>query len=116
MASGTADPKDLDPGLDAPETAGDPGRAELPGLGGRRMPYVEYNEVEAICSDCGRIFRSEDALAAHREEAHAGLDRESTVGAHAAPRAPLGEACPVCGRRFDSATTLRRHSARAHGA
>ncbi len=79
------------------------------------MPYVEYDEVEAICSDCGRIFRSEEALAAHREEAHAGIDRGSPTGAHAVPHASLGEACPVCGRRFDSATTLRRHSVRAHG-
>jgi hypothetical protein len=34
------------------------------------MPYVEYDEVEAICSDCGRTFRSEEALYAHREESH----------------------------------------------
>ncbi len=75
------------------------------------MPYVEYDEVEAICSDCGRIFRSEDALAAHREEAHAGI----------VPRAPVavassgtGVSCPVCQRPFDSATTLRSHRARAH--
>jgi hypothetical protein len=34
------------------------------------MPYVEYDEVEAICSDCGRTFRSEEALEAHRLESH----------------------------------------------
>ena len=34
------------------------------------MPYVEYDEVEAVCADCGRIFRSEDALEAHRRESH----------------------------------------------
>jgi hypothetical protein len=34
------------------------------------MPYVEYDEVEAICSDCGRMFRSEEALDAHRQESH----------------------------------------------
>ncbi len=78
------------------------------------MPYVEYDEVEAICSDCGRIFRSEEALESHREEAHAGLD--PLVRPIAAPRpvASVGAACSVCGRRFDSATTLRSHSARAH--
>jgi hypothetical protein len=41
-----------------------------------RMPYIEYDEVEAICADCGRIFRSEEALAIHREESHSG--REET--------------------------------------
>jgi len=34
------------------------------------MPYVEYDEVEAMCSDCGRTFRSEEALSLHREESH----------------------------------------------
>ncbi len=34
------------------------------------MPYVEYDEVEAVCSDCGRTFRSEEALEAHRLDAH----------------------------------------------
>jgi hypothetical protein len=37
----------------------------------RSMPYVEYDEVQAVCSDCGRIFPSEDALSAHRAESHA---------------------------------------------
>jgi DNA-directed RNA polymerase subunit RPC12/RpoP len=75
------------------------------------MPYVEYDEVEAICSDCGRIFRSEEALSVHREEAHAGLDRTAPV---LRPMAAAGATCSVCGRRFDSATTLRTHTARAH--
>ncbi len=75
------------------------------------MPYVEYDEVEAICSDCGRIFRSEDALAAHREEAHAGIVARPSVGQRPAP---TGATCPVCQRPFDSATTLRSHLARAH--
>ncbi len=44
-----------------------------------QMPYVEYDEIEAICSECGRVFRSEETLTAHKEEAHAGLD---------APRSP----------------------------
>lgn len=80
----------------------------------RDMPYVEYDEVEAICADCGRIFRSEEALGSHREEAHAGLDRApGTAGAAVAAASPAAE-CAVCGRRFDSATTLRSHAARAH--
>jgi uncharacterized C2H2 Zn-finger protein len=75
------------------------------------MPYVEYDEVEAICSDCGRIFRSEEALAAHRDEAHAGIVARTTPMPRVASTAVN---CPVCGRRFDSATTLRSHQARAH--
>jgi hypothetical protein len=34
------------------------------------MPYVEYDEVQATCSDCGRTFLSEEALAAHRAQSH----------------------------------------------
>jgi uncharacterized C2H2 Zn-finger protein len=34
------------------------------------MPYVEYDEVEAVCPECGRIFRSEDALEVHQRESH----------------------------------------------
>jgi transcription elongation factor Elf1 len=75
------------------------------------MPYVEYDEVEAVCSDCGRIFRSEEALSTHRVEAHSGLDRATPA---TATDGSATAACGVCGRRFDSATTLRAHSARAH--
>lgn len=73
------------------------------------MPYVEYDEVEAICSDCGRIFRSEDALAAHREESHAGQ-----AEAPSADRPPASLTCAVCHRAFRSPTTLHAHEARAH--
>jgi hypothetical protein len=38
------------------------------------VPYVEYDEVEAICSDCGRTFRSEEALELHRAESHQPID------------------------------------------
>ena len=72
------------------------------------MPYVEYDEVEAICADCGRIFRSEDALAAHREESHSGGEFA------AAPPSSDGLKCLVCGRIFDSPTMLRAHSAKSH--
>ncbi|MHB8351532.1 MAG: C2H2-type zinc finger protein [Thermoplasmata archaeon] len=34
------------------------------------MPYVEYDEVQAICSECGRLFRSEEALEEHRSSVH----------------------------------------------
>jgi len=70
------------------------------------MPFVEYDEVEAVCSDCGRIFRSEEALAAHRVDSHGG--RVDT-----APRDRL--TCPECERRFLSLTALRNHRHQAHG-
>jgi hypothetical protein len=34
------------------------------------VPYVEYDEVEAVCRDCGMAFRSEEALDKHRDEVH----------------------------------------------
>jgi len=72
------------------------------------MPYVEYDEVEAICSDCGRIFRSEEALAAHREEAHEGL------GTPAETAAPAEIRCERCQRSFKTEAGRARHLARAH--
>jgi uncharacterized C2H2 Zn-finger protein len=73
------------------------------------MPYVEYDEVEAICSDCGRVFRSEEALAEHRAEAHSG--KEAAV--RPASRAPMVK-CSLCNQKFRSTTALREHNARAH--
>ena len=35
------------------------------------VPYVEYDEVEAACSECGRYFRTQEALEAHIRESHA---------------------------------------------
>lgn len=70
------------------------------------MPFVEYDEVEAVCSDCGRIFRSEEALAAHRVDSHAG--RVDTATADRLT-------CPTCERRFLSSGELRTHRRRAHG-
>jgi hypothetical protein len=35
------------------------------------MPYVEYEEPAAICSECEMTFRSEEALDRHRVEVHA---------------------------------------------
>ena len=70
------------------------------------MPYVEYDEVQAVCSDCGRIFPSEEALAAHRTEAHAGLEAPKERG--------KSFACSVCGARFRSTSGLAEHNRRAH--
>ena len=72
------------------------------------MPYVEYDEVQAVCSDCGRIFPSEDALAAHRVEAHGGLEE-----AGRAPEAKRIE-CSVCHKRFRSTAGLTDHNRKAH--
>lgn len=41
------------------------------------MPYVEYDEIEAICPECGRVFLSEEALELHRQDSHAGLEEEA---------------------------------------
>jgi uncharacterized C2H2 Zn-finger protein len=48
------------------------------------MPYVEYDEVEATCPECGRIFRSEDALRFHLDEAHRPVEPRRGSGARAA--------------------------------
>ena len=34
------------------------------------MPYIDYDEVAAICRECGRNFRSEEDLQEHMEEVH----------------------------------------------
>jgi uncharacterized C2H2 Zn-finger protein len=73
------------------------------------MPYVEYDEVEAVCADCGRIFRSEEALAAHRTESHAGLE---SAPARRGP-APTFR-CPECRESFDSSEAVRVHRRRTH--
>ncbi|HTW39336.1 MAG TPA: C2H2-type zinc finger protein [Thermoplasmata archaeon] len=73
------------------------------------MPYVEYDEVEAICPDCGRTFRSEELLAAHRAESHSGLDE---------PGAATGSddevACPNCHHLFASRAALELHRRESH--
>jgi Zinc finger, C2H2 type/C2H2-type zinc finger len=73
------------------------------------MPYVEYDEVEAICSDCGRAFRSEEALAEHQAEAHSGHESAAPSSA----RKPMVK-CSLCNQKFLSAAALREHSGRAH--
>jgi uncharacterized C2H2 Zn-finger protein len=72
------------------------------------MPYVEYDEVQAVCSDCGRIFPTDEALAAHRTEAHSGL--EPPGGASK----PKQIECSVCQKRFRSTAALTDHNRKAH--
>ncbi len=72
------------------------------------MPYVEYDEDEAVCPQCGSAFRSPEVLEAHRKESHAGpastppVDRAKTVR------------CSVCGESFGSVAALGRHNRQAH--
>ena len=73
------------------------------------MPYVEYDEVEAICRDCGRVFRSEDALDEHRAEAHA-----SEVKAPSEPARPRTMKCSLCRDRFTTTAALQEHTRKAH--
>jgi DNA-directed RNA polymerase subunit RPC12/RpoP len=73
------------------------------------MPYVEYDEVEAICRDCGRAFRSEDALDEHRVEAHA-----TAVKAPEEPSRPRTVKCSLCSQRFTTTAALKEHTRKAH--
>lgn len=73
------------------------------------MPYVEYDEVKAVCSECGRAFETEEALRTHDQEAHA-LTRRARSGLP--PPAPV--TCSVCGRTFPSVSALGRHNRRDH--
>lgn len=72
------------------------------------MPYVEYDEVQAVCSDCGRIFPSDEALSEHRAETHGGLERPAD------PPRTRQIACSVCHKRFRSTDALKEHNRRAH--
>ncbi|MGC2033973.1 MAG: C2H2-type zinc finger protein [Thermoplasmata archaeon] len=72
------------------------------------MPYIEYDEIEAICSECGRIFRSEEALGDHRKEAHQGGTDSAVVSV------PASVKCSMCGRTFGSVDALRRHTQSHH--
>lgn len=70
------------------------------------MPYIEYDEVEAACADCGRLFPSSEALEAHRTESH--------VAAEAVPGPKARIRCSVCQRSFRSVENLAEHNRRAH--
>ena len=69
------------------------------------MPFVDYDEVRAACADCGRLFPSEEALAAHQADSHAQAPPEAKK--HAV-------ACSVCGRKFPTIGQLAEHNRRAH--
>jgi uncharacterized C2H2 Zn-finger protein len=72
------------------------------------VPYVEYDETEAICPQCGSAFRSPEVLEAHIAESHG-------EGAGKAPDpTPKAVRCSVCGRRFPSVSALQRHNRLSH--
>lgn len=73
------------------------------------MPFVDYDEAQAVCSDCGRAFPSEEALAEHRRETH---DPSSGSDPGDPPRAEVP--CAVCGARFRSVAALAAHNRQAH--
>jgi uncharacterized C2H2 Zn-finger protein len=72
------------------------------------VPYVEYDENEAICPQCGSAFRSPEVLEAHLTESH------GAPGPGAATAKPMVVRCSVCSARFSSITALGRHNRKAH--
>jgi len=72
------------------------------------VPYVEYDENEVACPQCGSVFRSPEVLEAHLKESHGG-----TGGGSPAPSRKTVR-CSVCGARLSSITALERHNREAH--
>jgi len=72
------------------------------------VPYVEYDETEAVCPQCGSAFRSPEILEAHVRESHA------EPGSDAAKATPKKVRCSVCGAGFSSIPALQRHNRGAH--
>ncbi len=72
------------------------------------MPYVEYDENEAVCPQCGSAFRTPEVLEAHLRESHSG------PGGPTPPPKERAVRCSVCGARFPSVAALERHNRGAH--
>jgi uncharacterized Zn finger protein len=72
------------------------------------VPFVEYDESEAICPQCGSAFRSTEVLETHVRDSH------GTPGPEAATRAPRSVRCSVCGARLSSVAALQRHNRESH--
>jgi uncharacterized C2H2 Zn-finger protein len=72
------------------------------------VPYVEYDENEAACPQCGSVFRSPEVLEAHLKESHGGPE-----GGGPPPSRKMVR-CSVCGQRLSSVTALERHNRTAH--
>ncbi len=76
--------------------------------GSGSVPYVEYDETEAVCPQCGSVFRSQEVLDAHVAESHGVASAKTPTPEAKAVR------CSVCGRRFPSISALQRHNRTAH--
>jgi uncharacterized Zn finger protein len=72
------------------------------------VPYVEYDENEAACPQCGSVFRSPEVLEAHLKESHEGRGGGPSLPSRKTVR------CSVCGARMSSITALERHNREAH--
>lgn len=72
------------------------------------MPYVEYDENEAVCPQCGSTFRSSEILEAHVRESHA--DPADAPGAEHVRKVR----CSVCGTTLPSVSALVRHNRESH--
>jgi len=72
------------------------------------VPFVEYDESEAICPQCGSAFRSPEVLEAHVQESHAAPGSAPTKVAGKSVR------CSVCSARLSSIAALQRHNREAH--
>jgi len=73
------------------------------------VPYVEYDENEAVCPQCGSVFRTPEVLEAHLKESH-----EGQGGGPSTPPKKKTVRCSVCGARLSSITALERHNREAH--
>lgn len=85
-------------------------KLDVPSAVTPRVPFVDYDEVKAVCSDCGRLFLSEEALREHRAEAHVAGEPDPGPG-----RPVTTVACSVCHQSFRSTGALQTHSRRTHG-
>jgi len=72
------------------------------------VPYVEYDETQAVCPQCGTAFRSPEILEEHLKDSHGGPS-----GGAPAER-PKRVTCSVCGARLLSVSALQRHNREAH--
>lgn len=72
------------------------------------MPYVEYDETEAVCPQCGSTFRSAESLETHVRDSHGSPGGEAPVSE------PRAVQCSVCHTRLPSVTALQRHNRQAH--
>lgn len=73
------------------------------------MPYVDYDEVEAACAECGRLFRTPEDLDAHRRETHP----QARASPPLKPRSATLP-CSLCSRKFYSIAALKEHTQRDH--